>query len=67
MMQLACIGAARQCPPTGPQGKYQLVASSLSTLVFTFDRRGWVIYRIKKNDRLGMKTSQSGPIIMFLF
>ena len=33
MMQLACMGATRQCPPTGPQGKYQLVASSLSTLV----------------------------------
>lgn len=33
MMQLACMGAARQCPHTGPQGKYQLVASLLSTLV----------------------------------
>ena len=69
MMQLACMGPARQCPPTGPQGKYQLVASSLSTLVLllTGGPAGWVIYRIKKNYRLGTKTSQSGPIIMFLF
>ena len=48
MMQLACMGAARQCAPTGPQGKYQLVASSLSTLSVLSDRRGWVIYRITK-------------------
>ena len=31
MIQLACMGAARQCPPTGPHKKYQL--STLSTLV----------------------------------
>ena len=33
MMQLARMGAARQCPPTGPQEKCQLVAHPLSTLV----------------------------------
>ena len=33
MMQLACMGAARQCPHTGPQEKYQIVTRPLSALV----------------------------------
>ena len=67
MMQLACMGAARQCAPTGPQGKYQLVASSLSTLVLLLTGGDGSFTALQKNYRLGTKTSQSGPIIMFLF
>ena len=48
MMQLVCMGAARQCPPTGPQGKYQLVASSLSTLVLLLTRGDGSFTALKK-------------------
>ena len=67
MMQLACMGAARQCSPMGPQEKCQLVARPLSTLVLLLKGGDGSFTALKKNYRLGMKTSQSGPTIMFLF
>ena len=45
MMQLACM---RQCPPTGPQEKYQLVAHPLSTLVLLLTGGDGSFSRLKK-------------------
>ena len=68
MIQLACMGAARQCPPTGPQEKYQLVARPLSTLsCFTFDGRGWVIFRLKKIIALEQKHLNLDLLSCFYF
>lgn len=67
MMQLACMGAARQCPPTGPQGKYQLVASPLSTLVLLLTGRDGSFTALKKIIDLERKHLNLDLFIMFLF
>ena len=53
-------------PSHGSTGKVSTCCPSTEYTCFTFDWRGWVIFQIKKNYRLGTKTSQSGPIIIFL-
>ena len=59
--------SCKTMPSHGSTGKVSTCCQFTEYTCFTFDGRGWVIYRIKKNNRLGTKTSQSGPIIMFLF
>ena len=67
MMQLACMGAARQCPPTGPQGKYQLVASSLSTLVLLLTGRDGSFTALKKIIDLERKHLNLDLLLCFYF
>ena len=64
---VSLYGSCKTMPSHGSTGKVSTCCQFTEYTCFTFDGRGWVIYRIKKNYRLGTKTSQSGPIIMFLF
>ena len=70
MMQLACMGAARQCPPTGPQGTinlYQLVASSLSTLVLLLTGGDGSFTALKKIIDLERKHLNQDLLLCFYF
>ena len=67
MMQLACMRAARQCPPTGPQGKYQLVASSLSTLVLLLTGGDGSFTALKKIIDLERKHINLDLLLCFYF
>ena len=67
MMQLACMGAARKCPHTGPQGKYQLVASLLSTLVLLLTGRDGSFTALKKIIDLERKHLNLDVLLCFYF
>lgn len=65
---VSLYGSCKTMPSHGSTAKLVSTCCQFTEYTcFTFDGKGWVIYRIKKNYRLGTKTSQSEPIIMFLF